>query len=88
MYSHERIRLAAFYDYGWIGDHGEYEYAKKFLQSVGCGAYITFADWLTAQVGVGFPLGEKKYGESTARFYFSVNGDLDRLIPLRNPQKL
>ena len=37
---------------------------------------------------VGFPLGAKHYGESTARFYFSVNGDLDRIIPLRNPQKL
>ena len=85
----ERIRLAAFYDYGWIGENGNvYDYPKSFLHSVGCGAYITFADWLTAQVGVGFPLGAKKYGESTARFYFSVNGDLDRLIPLRNPQKL
>ena len=85
----ERVRLAIFYDYGWIGENGSvYNYPKSFLQSVGFGSYITFADWLTAQIGVGFPLGEKKYGESTARFYFSVNGDLDRLIPLRNPQKL
>jgi len=85
----ERVRLAVFYDYGWIGENGNvYDYPKSFLQSVGCGAYLTFTDWLTAQVGVGFPLGEKKYQESTARFYFSVNGDLDRLIPLRNPQKL
>ena len=85
----ERIRLAAFYDFGWIGENGDvYNYPREFLQSVGFGTYITFADWLTTQIGVGFPLGKKYYGESTARFYFSVNGDLDRLIPLRNPQKL
>ncbi len=85
----ERIKLAAFYDYGWIGENGNvYDYPKEFLHSVGFGTYITFADWLTAQIGVGFPLGSKRYSESTARFYFSVNGDLDRLIPLRNPQKL
>ncbi len=85
----ERIRLAAFYDFGWIGENGHiYNYPQKFLHSVGFGTYVTFADWLTAQIGVGFPLGEKHYGESDARFYFSVNGDLDRLIPLRNPQKL
>ena len=85
----ERIRLAAFYDFGWIGENGHiYNYPQSFLQSVGFGTYITFADWLTAQIGVGFPLGKKHYSESDARFYFSVNGDLDRLIPLRNPQKL
>jgi hemolysin activation/secretion protein len=85
----ERIRLAAFYDFGWVGENGNvYDYPKSFLQSVGFGTYITFADWLTTQIGVGFPLGKKYYGENTARFYFSVNGDLDRIIPLRNPQKL
>ena len=85
----ERVRLAIFYDFGWLGENGDvYNYPHEFLHSVGFGSYLTFTDWLTAQIGVGFPLGEKFYGESTARFYFSVNGDLDRLIPLRNPQKL
>ena len=85
----ERIKLAAFYDFGWIGEnHDIYNYPQEFLHSVGFGTYLTFTDWLTAQIGVGFPLGHKYYDESTARFYFSVNGDLDRLIPLRNPQKL
>lgn len=85
----ERVRLAIFYDCGVIGENGDvYNYPHEFLQSVGFGTYLSFTDWLTAQIGVGFPLGEKFYGESTARFYFSVNGDLDRLIPLRNPQKL
>ena len=85
----ERIRLAAFYDMGWIGENtGIYRYPQKFLHSVGFGTYVTFTDWLTASVGVGFPLGHKYYSGCDARFYFSVNGDLDRIIPLRNPQKL
>lgn len=84
----ERLRLAAFYDYGWIGTNGNpYNYPQEFLHSVGFGTYIQLADWITAQVGVGFPF-NKDYHRSTARFYFSVNSDLDRLIPLRNPEKL
>lgn len=84
----ERLRLAVFYDWGWLGENGNvYNYPEQFLHSVGFGTYINFTDWLTAQIGVGFPLVDE-YNASTARFYFSVNSDLDRLIPLRNPEKL
>ena len=84
----ERVKLAVFYDWGWLGENGGiYNYPQQFLHSVGFGTYVNFTDWLTAQVGVGFPLG-RDYNENTARFYFSVNSDLDRLIPLRNPEKL
>ena len=84
----ERMRLAAFYDWGFIGLNGhQYDYPSKFLHSVGFGTYLNLTDWLVAQVGVGFPFGNH-YGESTARFYFSISSDLDRLIPLRNPEKI
>ena len=84
----ERLKLAVFYDWGWLGENGGiYNYPQQFLHSVGFGTYVNFTDWLTAQVGVGFPLG-RDYNENTARFYFRVNSDLDRLIPLRNPEKL
>lgn len=84
----ERLKLAVFYDWGWIGENSRiYNYPQTFLHSVGFGSYINFTEWLTAQFGIGFPLG-RSYNENTARFYFSVNSDLDRLIPLRNPQKL
>ena len=84
----ERLRLAVFYDWGWLGENGNvYNYPQSFLHSVGVGTYLNLTDWLTAQVGIGFPLG-RDYNENTARFYFSVNSDLDRLIPLRNPEKL
>lgn len=84
----DRLRLAVFYDWGFIGENSNiYNYPQKFLHSVGFGSYLSLTDWLTAQVGVGFPFGND-YNESTARFYFCVNSDLDRLIPLRNPEKL
>ncbi len=84
----ERLRIAAFYDWGWIGtNNSTYLDGSVFLHSVGFGTYMQFADWITAQIGVGFPL-KDEYANGTARFYFSVNSDLDRLIPLRNPEKL
>ena len=84
----ERMRLAFFYDWGVIGtNNNAYDYPQSFLHSVGFGTYMNLTDWLVAQVGLGFPFGND-YNESTARFYFSINSDLDRLIPLRNPEKL
>ena len=84
----ERLKLAVFYDWGWIGENSHiYNYPQTFLHSVGFGSYINFTEWLTAQIGIGFPL-SRAYDTGTARFYFSLNSDLDRLIPLRNPQKL
>ncbi len=84
----DRMRLAVFYDWGIIGSNSNFTYpGDKFLHSIGFGTYLTLSDWITAQVGLGFPFGNS-YNENTARFYFSINSDLDRLIPLRNPEKI
>lgn len=84
----DRLRLAVFYDWGWVGNNSNaYGMGNTFLHSVGFGTYMNFTDWLTAQIGVGFPL-KHEFSNNTARFYFSLNSDLDRLIPLRNPEKL
>ena len=83
----ERLRLAVFYDWGWIGSNSGFDYPQRFLQTFGFGGYFNITDWLAAQVGVGFPL-SNDYNSYTARFYFCVSSDLDRLIPLRNPEKL
>ena len=84
----DRLRFAVFYDWGFIGENGNiYNYPQSFLHSAGFGGYLSLTEWLAAQVGVGFPFGDD-YKENTARFYFCVNSDLDRLIPLRNPEKL
>jgi len=84
----DRLRFAAFYDWGFIGENGNlYNYPQRFLHNVGFGSYFNITDWLVAQLGVGFPFGND-YKENTARFYFCINSDLDRLIPLRNPEKI
>ena len=85
----DRVRLAAFYDFGWVKEHNNlYNYPQNFLHSVGFGSYINITDWIALQFGVGFPLGQKYYDESTARFYFGVNSELDNLIPYRKTEKL
>ena len=85
----DRVRLAAFYDFGWVKENGHiYNYPQNFLHSVGFGSYINLTDWLSMQFGVGFPLGQKYYDESTARFYFGINTEMDHLIPYRKTEKL
>ena len=85
----DRVRLAAFYDFGWIKENGHiYNYPQNFLHSVGFGSYINLTDWLSMQFGVGFPLGTKYYDESSARFYFGINSEMDNLIPFRKTEKL
>ena len=81
----DRLRLAVFYDFGWIDSHSHIDYPAKFLHSAGFGGYLHLTDWLAAQVGVGFPFVDD-YSKNTARFY--LNSDLDRILPLRNPEKL
>ncbi|MDD3238347.1 MAG: ShlB/FhaC/HecB family hemolysin secretion/activation protein [Candidatus Gastranaerophilales bacterium] len=76
----DRIRITAFYDWGYIKEHNNvYDYPQNFLSSIGIGAYANLWDGLTAQIGVGFPIG-KYYEEQNGRVYFSINSDIDRLL--------
>ena len=81
----DKVRLAAFYDFGWVKEHNHlYDYPQNFLHSVGFGSYISLTDWVSLQFGVGIPLGKKYYGENSARFYFGLNSELDNLIPKKS----
>ena len=81
----DKVRLAAFYDFGWVQEHNNlYNYPQNFLHSVGFGSYISLTDWMSLQLGVGFPIGKRYYGENTARFYFGLNSELDNLIPKKS----
>ena len=85
----DKVRLAVFYDFGWVKENGHlYNYPQNFLHSVGFGSYINLTDWLSMQFGVGFPLGTKYYDESSGRFYFGINSEMDNLIPFRKTEKL
>ena len=85
----DRVRLAAFYDFGWVKENDNvYNYPQNFLHSVGFGSYINITEWLALQFGVGFPIGHKYYDESSGRFYFGLNSEFDSLIPFRKTEKL
>lgn len=77
----DKIKLAAFYDWGYVKENGDlYNYPDNFLQSVGFGTYVNITEAISAQVGVGIPLGKRYYNEDNARLYFSVNSEVDRIF--------
>lgn len=84
----DKTRLALFYDWGYIKEHKHiYDFQQNFLQSVGFGCHIELTKFLSGQIGVGFPLGKKYYKEDSARVYFSINSELDKIF-LKTPERL
>lgn len=77
----DRIKLAAFYDWGYVNAYNDqYIYGSNFLSSVGVGTYINLTDAIFAQIGIGIPLGPKHLSENSGRLYFSINTDIDRMF--------
>jgi len=77
----DKAKLALFYDWGYVKENGHiYDYPKNFLQSVGVGMYVNLTRFLSAQFGIGFPIGEKCYGEKSARFYFGIASDFGNIM--------
>lgn len=75
----DKIKLVAFYDWGYIKEHNNlYNYPKNFLQATGFGSYLYLYEGISAQVGVGFPIGQIFFDQSRARMYFTINTELDR----------
>ena len=84
----DRVKLGAFYDFGWVDNHSSnYDYPKNYLHSVGAAIYTNLTEWISAQAGFGVPLGTKYYDEGKIRFFFQVGTELDRLIPIQKKQK-
>lgn len=77
----DKIKLAFFYDWGYVKEHNDlYGYPNNFLSSVGVGTYINLTEAIYVQMGVGIPVGPKYYNDDNARFYFAINTDLDRMF--------
>lgn len=77
----DRIKLAFFYDFGYVKEHNDlYGYPSNFLHSTGVGANINLMKDIYIQIGVGIPLGRKYYNEESCRLYFSVNADIDKIL--------
>lgn len=83
-YVADRVKLATFFDWGYVKENDSaynYGYYQNFLASVGFGTVINVTDAIFVQMGVGIPIGAKHIAnEDTARFYFSVNSDIDRIF--------
>lgn len=80
-YFADRIKLAAFYDWGYVKEYNDmYNYPQNFLSSVGVGTYINITEAIYVQVGIGIPLGPKHLNENSGRLYFSINTDVDRIF--------
>ena len=78
---HELIKIAPFYDFGYVSSNMDgFTYPNDFLQSAGVSIYAYPFNYLTVNLGVGFPLGRKAYDEKDSRFYFSISTDFDRLM--------
>lgn len=77
----DRIKLAAFYDWGYVKAYStDYDLMQNFLASVGVGTYINVTDAIYVQMGIGIPIGIKPADAHSGRFYFSVNTDIDRIF--------
>ena len=77
----DRIKLAMFYDWGYVKENNDlYGYPTNFLSSFGFGTYVNLTDAIYVQMGIGIPVGPKNYNDDSARFYFSINTDIDRIF--------
>lgn len=77
----DKVKLAFFYDWGYVKESVELVgYPNNFIQSVGFGTYVNLTDAIYVQMGVGIPIGQRVYNEDTARMYFSINTDIDRIF--------
>lgn len=77
----DKIKLAAFYDWGYVQEYNQvYNYPQQFLHSFGFGTYINLTEAIYVQMGIGIPIGPKFYNDDSARFYFSINTDIDKIF--------
>ncbi len=77
----DNVRIAPFYDWGYVKENKNvYQYPQNFIQSAGVALYIWLKDAISVQIGVGFPLGHKYYNENSARLFFSVSTEVDKLF--------
>ncbi len=70
----DSIRLAGFYDVGWISDSWSTD--TKYLMSVGGGVVLKLTKYLSGNVYVGVPIGNKPDGYSNCRVHFTVTSNI------------
>ena len=68
----DSIRLAGFYDIGWFGNRHASNDGPDYLMSVGGGVILKLTRYLSANVYLGVPIGDKPENASGCRVHFIV----------------
>ena len=81
----DSIQLAAFYDFGWIGNRfqtDQYGEKTQYLMSFGPGIIVKLTKYISANLYWGFPIGrrwkdfENSTDRDTARFHFTLTSNI------------
>ncbi len=72
----DSIRLAGFYDIGWFGNRHASNDGPDYLMSVGGGVILKLTRYLSANVYLGVPIGDKPENASGCRVHFIVTSNI------------
>ena len=72
----DSIRLAGFYDAGWFGNMHSKNDGPDYIMSIGGGAILKLTRYLSANVYIGVPIGDKPEGASNLRVHFIVTSNI------------
>ena len=72
----DSIRLAGFYDIGWFGNRHASNDGPDYLMSVGGGVILKLTRYLSANVYLGVPIGDKPDNASGCRVHFIVTSNI------------
>ena len=72
----DSIQWAAFYDAGWFGNVGTDTYGPSYVMSVGGGLIVRLTKYLSGNVYIGIPIGDKPEGASNCRVHFTITSNI------------
>ncbi len=72
----DSIQWAAFYDAGWFGNVGTSTYGPNYVMSVGGGLIVRLTRYLSGNVYIGIPIGDKPEGASNCRVHFTITSNI------------
>ncbi len=72
----DSIQWAAFYDAGWFGNVGTDTYGPSYVMSVGGGLIVRLTRYLSGNIYIGIPIGDKPEGASNCRVHFTITSNI------------
>lgn len=72
----DSIQWAAFYDAGWFGDVATDSYGPSYMMSAGGGLVVRLTKYLSGNVYIGVPIGDKPEGASNCRVHFTITSNI------------